>query len=145
MQFGRPFVDIVNDNWQEDDGDTVDLFDQIDETIASDADFIRTQLTPTNDVYVAKLTAIVDPQSSNAHTVRYRYGKDVASGDSIDITVELRQGYISEASMGVLIASASHPNVAPGFVDGSIALTGVQADSISDYADLYLRFVGNRP
>ena len=60
-QFGRPSTDTTRDNWEEDDGTTTSIFDQIDETSADNADFIRTVLTPTNDVYVTKLTSVVDP------------------------------------------------------------------------------------
>ncbi len=111
-QFARPSADTLRDNWEEDDGTTVDIFDQIDEVASDDADFIRTVLTPTNDVYVCALTAVTDPVSSTGHVVRYRYGKDSASGDQIDITVQLRQGYVNEGSPGTLIASATHTNVA---------------------------------
>jgi hypothetical protein len=144
-QFGRPTTDTTRDNWEEDDGTTVNIFDQIDEAIADDADFIRTQLTPTADVYVTKLTSLTDPVSSSGHVVRYRYGKDVTGGDQIDITVQLRQGYVNEGTPGTLIAAATHTNVSSGWTAGSITLSGAEADSITDYTDLYLRFVGNKP
>lgn len=144
-QFARPSVDTLRDNWEEDDGTTVDIWDQIDEVAADDADFIRTVLTPTNDVYVCALTAVTDPVSSSGHVVRYRYGKDSASGDQIDITVQLRQGYVNEGSQGTLIASAVHTNVAAGWTAGSITLSGAEADSITNYGSLFLRFVANKP
>lgn len=145
-QFGRPSVDTYNaDGWQEDDGVTVDIFDQIDETVADDLDYIRTALTPTSDVYVTRLTTLEDPLSSTNHVVRYRYGKQTTGGDAIDLTVQLRQGYTNEASQGTLIASATHSNIASSFTAGSITLSGAEADSITDYTSLYLRFVGNKP
>jgi hypothetical protein len=143
-QFGRPSTDTTRDNWEEDDGTTTDIFDQIDEAIADDADYVRTQLTPTSDVYVTKLTTLEDPISSSGHTVRYRYGKSATGGDQIDITVQLRQGYVNEGSPGTLIASATHADVGAFPVAGSIVLSGAEADSITDYTDLYLRFVGNK-
>jgi len=144
-QFGRPTTDTTRDNWEEDDASTTNIFDQIDESVADNADYIRTQLTPTSDVYVTKLTSLTDPVSSTDHTVRYRYGKDVASGDQIDIIVQLRQGYVNEGTPGTLIAAQTHTNVSSGFTDGSITLSGAEADAITDYTDLYLRFVGNKP
>ena len=144
-QFGRPSTDTLRDNWEEDDGTTTAIWDQIDEVAADDADYIRTVLTPTSDVYVTKLSAVEDPISSSGHVVRYRYGKDAAGGDQIDITVQLRQGYVSEASMGTLIAAQTHTNVGAFPQAGSITLSGPEADTITNYADLYLRFVANKP
>lgn len=143
-QFGRPSSDTTRDNWEEDDGTIVSIFDQIDEVAADDLDYIRTVATPTADVYVTKLTTLSDPLSSTGHIVRYRYGKDTAGGAQIDQVVQLRQAYVSEAAQGTLIASATHTNVAVVWVAGTFTLSGAEADSITDYADLYLRFTGNQ-
>lgn len=84
-QFGRPSTDTYNgDGWEEDDGTTAAIWDQIDEVTFDDVDYIRTQLTPTNDAYVTKLTSVEDPLSSTGHTVRFRAAKSAAGGDQID-------------------------------------------------------------
>jgi len=146
-QFGRPSADTFNgDAWIEDGvGDNSALFDEIDESVADDADYVQSPITPTSDAYVTKLTAVTDPMVSTGHTVRYRYGKNVAAGDQIDLTVQLRQGYVNEGSQGTLIHSEVHANVAAAFVAGAFTLTGGEADTITDYSDLYLRFVANKP
>lgn len=145
-QFGRPSTDTTRDNWEEDDGTTTDIWDQIDESVADDADYIRTVLTPTNDVYVTKLTTLEDPISSVNHTVRYRYGKSASGGDQIDLTIQLRQGYTNEGSPGTLIATvATLTDIASGWNAGTYTLAGAEADAITDYTSLYLRFVGNKP
>ena len=144
-QFARPSTDTVRDGWENQAAGTVNIFQTIDEVAADDADYIRTGLTPTADVYVTKLTTVEDPVSSTGHVVRYRYGKDTAGGDQIDLTVELRQGYVNEGSPGVLIATATHSNAGAFPQAGSITLSGPEADAITNYADLYLRFVGNKP
>ena len=145
-QFARPSTDTTLDNWQEDDGTTTAIWDQIDEVAADDADYIRTVQTPTSDVYVTQLTSVTDPVSSVDHTVRYRYGKDVAAGDQIDLVVQLRQGYVSEASQGTLIATVANlTDIAAGWNAGTYTLSAAEADAITNYADLYLRFVGNKP
>lgn len=139
-QFARPSTDTTRTNWEEDDGGVTAIFDQIDEAIADDADFIRTGLAPTTlAVYVTKLTTLEDPVSSTGHVLRYRYGKDAANGATINQVVELRQGYVNEGTPGTLIASATHNNVGAGPIAGSINLSGAEADSITDYTDLYLR------
>lgn len=145
-QYGRPSTDTTRDNWEEDDGTTAAIYDQIDETVADDTDYIRTGLTPTSDVYVTKLTSVTDPVSSTGHVVRYRYRKDSSAGEQIDITVQLRQGYTNEGSPGTLIAGQTHTDVSgASWTAGTFTLTAGEADSITDYADLYLRFVGNKP
>ena len=144
VQFARPSTDTTRDNWEEDDGTTVDIFDQIDEVVADDADFIRTVLTPTSDVYVTKLTTLEDPISSTGHIVRYRYGKQTAGGDQIDLTVQLREAYVNEGTPGTLIHSEVHTNIGVVWIAGSFTLSGAEADSITDYTNLYLRFVGNK-
>lgn len=143
-QFGRPSTDTTRDNWEEDDGTTTSIFDQIDETSFDDADYIRTGLVPTADVYVTKLTSVTDPLQSTGHIVRYRYGKDTAGGAQVDITVQLRQGYVNEGSQGTLIHSEVHTNVGVYPIAGSFTLSGGEADSITDYADLFLRIVANQ-
>lgn len=143
-QFGRPSADTLRDNWEEDDGTTVDIFDQIDEAVADDLDYIRTVLAPTNDVYVTKLSNLEDPVSSIGHTLRYRYRKDTTGGAAIDLTVQLRQGYVSEASLGTLIRQDTYTGISNTITAGSVTLSGAEADSITDYTSLYVRLVANQ-
>jgi hypothetical protein len=139
-QFGRPSTDTTRTNWEEDDGTTTDIFDQIDEAVADDADYLRTGLAPTGTaVYVTKLTTLEDPVSSSNHVVRYRYGKDASGGAAINMVVQLRQGYVSEGTPGTLIASQTHNDVGVAPQAGSFTLSGGEADAITDYTDLYLR------
>lgn len=143
-QFGRPSTDTTRDNWEEDDGTTTAIFDQIDESIIDDADYIRTGLAPTNDVYVTKFTTLEDPISSTGHIIRYRYAKSAAGGAQIDITVELRQGYVNEGAQGTLIKQWVHTNVSETLTTAAQTLSGAEADAITDYTDLYLRVVANQ-
>jgi hypothetical protein len=142
-QFGRPSTDTFRE-WEEDDGTTTDIFDQIDETSFDDADYIRTPVAPTSDVYVTKLTTLEDPQVSTGHVVRYRYRKDTAGGAQIDLTVQLRQGYVNEGTPGTQIAQWTHTAIAETITAAAQTLSGAEADAITDYTDLYLRFVGNQ-
>lgn len=143
-QVARPEADILEDNWAEDDGGTTDIFDQIDEAVADDNDYIQSQLVPTNDVYVCRLSDLVDPLQSTGHILRYRYRKDAAGGAQINLTVELRQGYVNEGTPGTLIASATHNNIAETITAGSITLSAGEADTITDYTNLFVRFVANQ-
>ncbi|MGL5936026.1 MAG: hypothetical protein ACRCZI_10465 [Cetobacterium sp.] len=144
-QFARPSVDTFAE-WEEDDGTTSNIFDQINESVADDLNFIRTALTPTNDVFVTKLTTVTDPSSSTGHIVRFRYRKDVAAGDQIDLTIQLRQGYVSEGTPGTLIAQTVLTNIdGSAWTPGTFTLSGAEADAITNYADLYFRFIANKP
>jgi len=143
-QFGRPSTDTTLDTWVEDDDTATAIFDQIDEVSSDDADYIKTELTPTNAVYVTKLTALEDPISSANHIVRFRYRKEATGGDIIGLVTELRQGYVSEGSQGTLIATQTNADISgAAWVAGTFTLSGAEADAITDYTDLYLRFVGN--
>ena len=145
-QFARPTTDTTRDNWFDQAAGTANIFQTIDETVAADADYIKTQLTPTSDVYVTKLSSVADPVSSANHIVRWRYRKESTGGERIDLTVELRQGYTNEGSPGTLIATAATLADISGaaWTDGSYTLAGAEADAITNYGDLYLRFVGNK-
>lgn len=143
-QFGRPSTDAVNQSWEEDDGTTVSIFDQIDEVVADNTDFIRSALAPTADVYATKLTTLEDPVSSTGHIVRYRYAKSAAGGAQIDLTVQLRQGYVNESTLGTLIKEWVHTNISETITAQAQTLSGAEADSITNYADLTLRFVANQ-
>jgi hypothetical protein len=143
LQKAYATTDTLRDNWEEDDASTTDIFDQIDETTADDADYIRTVLSPTDDVYVTKLTSLTDPSASTSHTLQYRYGKSSAGGEQINLIVQLRQGYVDESTMGTLIAEWTHTDIGSGWTLASQSLTGTQADSISNYGDLYIRIVGD--
>jgi hypothetical protein len=145
-QFARPSTDTTVDNWIEDGtGDNAILWDEIDEAVADDTDFIRTVQVPTSDVYVTKLTALTDPLQSTGHIVRYRYRKDADLGATIDLTVQLRQGYTNEGAQGTLIHSEVISNIpGTGWTAGSFTLSGAEADAITDYANLYVRLVGNQ-
>lgn len=143
-QFARPVADAVVGSWEDEGGATTSLFESIDETTPNDTDFVTSEVAPATSAYAVDLGTIEDPQSSSGHVVRYRYQKDSAAGAQIDLTVELRQGYVSEGTQGTLIASNSHTNIGNGWTDGSFTLSAGEADSITDYSDLQLRFVANQ-
>ena len=143
-QFGRPSADTYRDSWEEDDGTTDALYGEIDETVADDGDYIRTVIGPSNDVYVTKLSNLEDPSSSGGHIVRYRYAKSSSGGAQIDLTVQLRQGYVDEGTPGTQIAQWAHTNISDTWTTQQQTLSGAEADSITDYTSLYLRFLANQ-
>lgn len=146
-QFGRPIADTTLGNYQDEGGGTTTIYDGIDESVASDADYIRSPTNPNTEVYVARLTSLTDPVSSSGHVLRVRAGTDqAAGGNQIDLTAQLRQGYTNEGSPGTLIATLTQANISQGsFTDYSVTLSGAEADSITDYTVLYVRIVLDVP
>lgn len=146
-QFARPSADTYNDDhWVDEQITETNLFDSVNESVASDADYVGSPLNPADTPLVVALSAVTDPVSSSNHIVRYRYRKDQTAGDQVDLTVQLREGYVDEGTLGTLIADETHANISgPSWTDGSFTLSGGEADSITDYSDLFLRFVANTP
>ncbi len=144
-QFARPDADITDGNWLNDAGSAVDLFEAINEVTPSDADFIESGLAPATDAFACSLSDVEDPLSSSSHIVRWRRGKDAAGGAAVDLTVQLRQGYVSEGVQGTLITSQADAGIPDAFADASYTLSGAEADAITDYNDLQLRIVANQP
>jgi len=144
-QFGRPNADTTIGAYEDELGGTVDIFNSIDESSPSDSDFITSEFDPSASPYVCALSAVTDPNVSTGHIVRYRARKDPSTGAQIDLTTELREGYVSEGSPGTLIASEVQVDLPTSFTTFALALSGGEADAITDYSDLFLRFVANQP
>ena len=146
-QFARPSADTNNPGGFTDQaGGTTNIYATIDEAApANDADYIRSPASPASAVYVTKLSNVVDPVSSTGHIMRMRTATDLANQESITFTQELRQGYVSEASLGTLIASQTRSAVtSTTFTDSVYTLTAAEADAITDYTALYYRFIVNK-
>lgn len=122
VQLLRPTSDISAGAWTPSTG--TDLFSMLDETPYNDADYIVTSSASSSEV---KLGFGFDPLSSTGHTIRYR-----AKGNGT-LTVYLYQGT-------TLIASHV-PTLTSGFQTFTFTLTSTEADSITSYTDLRLRFV----
>ncbi len=134
VQNARPASDVTNGTWTDQAGGT-SLFAAIDEATASDADYIQSaNATLTADVAEIALGGITDPAVSTGHVIRYRYGKDAMGGDVVNLTVSLRQGTATE------IAAWTHADIGVGPITVAQTLTGAQADSVTDYSALRLRF-----
>jgi hypothetical protein len=134
----RPSADVTDGTWTTDTGGS-DLTSVLDEILASDADYVKSAESPVSaDIATIALAASSDPTSSAGHIVRYRYGKDAAGGDQIDLTVRLMQG-------AATIASWSHTNIADGWTQADQTLSGAEADAITNYSDLRVRLEAVKP
>ena len=143
-QYLRPDADTYIGNYEDEAAGTSDIFEAIDEVSPSDADYIASPLLPSSEVYVCALSSVEDPLSSSSHVIKYRYAKSVV-GDQIDLIVELREGYTNEGSKGTLVKQWTHTDISTTPTTASKTLSSGEADSITDYADLFLRFVYDAP
>ena len=131
-QYARPTSDVTAGSWTPSSGAV--LWDMLNETTASDADSIQSgTLTTTPDVSEVALGSVTDPAVSTGHIVRYRFSKNIAAGDTINLTVSLYQG-------ATLIASQTQSAISETTTAGTFTLSGAEADSISSYSTLRLRF-----
>lgn len=129
-QFARPDGDVTVNTWA-----ATPLWEKLDEVSPSDADFVSNN-NNTNDACEVSLSDVSDPSSSSGHVVRYRYSKDLAGSNARNVTVGLYQST-------TLVAEQTHSGISEVFTDGSFTLSSGQADAISDYADLRLRFTAS--
>ena len=122
-QFARPTSDASAGTWTASTGS--DLYAMIDETAASDTDYISTVNASTCEVALGSLS---DPASSSGHIVRYRL-----SAEAGGVIVRLRQGTTT-------IASWTHSPAPASLTTYTQTLSGGEADSITDYTALKLQF-----
>src|SRR3990167_1170344 len=145
-QFARPDADTLIGNFTDQVGGVTNIFQTIDEVSEDDADYIKSPASPLNELYVCRLSDVVDPVSSAGHTMRMRTSVHVASQESLDFTQQLRQGYVNEGTPGTLIASQSRTGVTSvTWTTSTYNLSGAEADAITDYAALFFRFLVNKP
>jgi hypothetical protein len=131
-----PTADLANPGGFTNESGGAALFSHVNETIPDDTTYLQSVLHPAATECELAVQAIADPHLSTCHEIDIRYGKDVAGGDFIDITVQLRQGL-------TVIAAKLFQNVPAGFTLGTLALSAAQADTITDYTNLRLHFIIN--
>lgn len=130
-QYARPSSDIGSDiTWTTESSGTTNIYTSIDEETASDTDYIYSQANKTG-YYETGLSSVTDPASSTGHTVRWR-SKDSSTKKTLSATMGLYQGT-------TLIASQSQA-ISDTITTYTYTLTGTEADSITDYTDLRIRF-----
>ena len=134
-----PASDVSIGGWSTETGGTTNLSASIDEpdTAISDADYDQSSVGPANDAYEATLGALTDPLTSGGHVVLVRGLVDAAPTASLQ--TELRQGANALSTPALWTDTAT--TTATTF---SHPLTGAQADAITDYTGLRLRFTANQ-
>ena len=149
-QYAVPDADIHDGNWTDEGAGTIDIFNGVSPDTAGsigagdDTDYAESDSAPSSSPVAFGLSTIEDPAVSTGHIMRWRRGKNAAGGAQIDLTVELRQGYTGEGAQGTLINTFSDTDIPDSFTTTTDTLTGGEADAITNYADLQVRFVANQ-
>lgn len=119
-------------------------YQNIDESSQSDSDYNYCDNNPGgSDQARHTLSTVTDPAVSTGHIVRFAYvrtnaGVPSGSGTAVNLTVVLMQ---ENGGSPITIASKAITNITSGsWIADSFTLTGTEADSISDYSDLAIRF-----
>lgn len=131
QQIVRATSDVTLNTWVDQSAGTTNIYQSIDEAIASDADYV-TGDNNTNDSYEFHIGDPSDPLSPSGHVISYRYRKDASGGNARNLTVALVQNT-------TVIASNLHESISETWTDGTFTLTSTEANSISDYTDLRIR------
>lgn len=129
VDYQLPESDISVGTWTNEVGSGTNLYLSIDEgEPGSDSDFVRSASTP--DTVEFKLAALGDPVASDYHVVQYSAFRNNAV--SMDLDVFLVEGTTIRASWTDTVPQAE--------TFFQHVLTTGEADSITDYGDLRLRF-----
>lgn len=131
-QYGRPSSDVSNTGWVQSAGST--LWDCINETVASDTDYIRASAS--SFTCELGLSSVSDPVSNVNHILRLR-ATATGSGGAERWTVTIYQGTTLIAT-----AFANTAVTRTTYNDYSYTLTTAEVDAITNYGDLRVRILG---
>ena len=134
-QAGHPGSDASAGSWTPSTGGS--LFGCIDEAARGDSDYIQSGANPSGDACIVKLASMTDPGVDAGFHLQWAAG---AIGTTGTIVGSLRQGN----SPGTEIAAWTHSNLPVGsFQEFDDVITSAQAANITDFTDLYLKFVAS--
>lgn len=131
MQYSRPNSTVASATWGFVGGS---FFGAIGEVVADDTDYIWASAGGSITDAEVGLSAVSDPSSSSDHTVYFRYSTTTVPPYAApnELTVSLYEG-------ATLIASDTVEPTGT-ITTGSFTLSGPEADAITDYSALSLRF-----
>lgn len=140
-QYSRPDSDISIGNWVDSGGGTVNIYQNIDEVTYSDTDYIKSENNPSSSACEIGLNSVTDPEVGTGHVLNFRIlggGAQTANGNLI---VGLYQS-------STLIASWTYTNIGTGTTPTVTAktetLNSTEADSITDYSNLRIKFTATK-
>jgi len=125
-QFARPSSDVVTDSWA-----TAPLYSKINETSYETSTFINGPNKADGTCEIG-LSSITDPSSSSTHVMRVGAYAIGTYGSGINLYVELY--------CGATLIKSWNPTLTTAFAQYSYTLTSGEADAITDYTDLRVKF-----
>lgn len=134
LQYLRPIVDIAANGWLPSTGS--DLYAMLDESVASDADYIYSPPNPTTEQFEVRLTSGSDPLSSADHVIALRL-RAINADTIFDFDLVQNTTILDSWSESVTVVA--------GAVQRSRTFSGAVADSITDYTNLRIRGIARAP
>lgn len=145
-QLARPSSDVAKNGgtWVDQAGATLDpstnpawpLLDEA--TPDDDTTYAQANSSGANNWYEVKLASLTDPSSSSGHILRVRARKSLASGQATGATFWLYQSTTLIATLDITPGDA---DFTAGWTTKTLTLSGAEADSITDYSDLRVRWL----
>jgi hypothetical protein len=129
-QAARPDADVSAGGWG-----AAPLWSKLDEELPDDADHVMSASPPAGDAYEVSLSPLGDPGVSTGHVLRWRAQADLV-GPVVTVTPALYQG-------ATLIATLTPRVLGEAFTTYEDTLSGAQADAITDYSALSVRFTAD--
>ena len=136
-QYARPDADRTDGSWLNNAGNNTNLYSYVDDTSVGDSDYIESiDSSASADTVILDLSSVSDPGNALNHTVFYR-AKVAAGmmGGTPDLTIALFQG-----DAGSPIATKTDTGVTTSFSDDNLNLSTSEANAITDYGDLRIKF-----
>jgi len=128
-QFSRPAADTATGGWLNEAGGGTSLFDSLNETSASDADYIESpslEAGGASYTYSGSLSAAVDPATDAGYVWRFRYR---ATNAGCTLVARLKQG-------ATVVKEITITNAATTFTTSSNALSAGEAALVLDHSAL---------
>lgn len=132
-QVNYPAQDISVGSWTTESSGSSALYSHIDEDTTDLDDYIQSPLSPSASVYELLLGSLVEPEDKNGVSVDYWIRKDQAGGQAIALSALLLCGSTE-------IVTWSHNDLSAEWTQMTQELTLAQAQDITNWADLRIRF-----
>lgn len=137
VQKARPDADTTLGTWLAETG--AELFSRVNETTPADASFIYAPGAPSSQAVKLRLSDVTDPVSAADHFLRWRYRIPVTPSSNWTVTAQLVEGTTVRATDTATGAALT------AWVERTYTLTAGEANSITDYTNLFVVFTATAP
>lgn len=137
IQTARPDADTTPGVWLADSGAV--LFSRVNEATASDASFILATGAPASQAVKLSLSNVTDPAVATGHILRWRYRIPVTPSGAWTVTAQIVEGTTVRAT------DTANGAALTAYVQREYTLTAGEANSITDYTNLFVVFTATVP